>query len=89
LCFKRHLKIFHSIAARVGGGSLISDMQGVAQRVAQHAERQSCEDELLAEAPDEFLDPITAVLMSDPVILPSSQVSIDRPTIARYVNFVP
>lgn len=70
--------------ARVGGADLLPDLQTVAQKVAQHAVRQSCEDELLAEAPDEFLDPITASIMMDPVILPASGVSIDRPVIARY-----
>jgi ubiquitin conjugation factor E4 B len=63
---------------------LLPDLQTVAQKVAQHAIRQGCEDELLAEAPDEFLDPITASIMMDPVILPASGVSIDRPVIARY-----
>jgi len=76
-------QLFIFSPARVGGGDLLPDLQTVAQKVAQHAVRQSCEDELLAEAPDEFLDPITAAIMMDPVILPSTGVSIDRPVIAR------
>lgn len=63
---------------------MLPDLQIVAQKVAQHAIRQGCEEELLSEAPDEFLDPITASIMMDPVILPASGVSIDRPVIARY-----
>ncbi|RPA95546.1 hypothetical protein L873DRAFT_1774205 [Choiromyces venosus 120613-1] len=35
----------------------------------------------LGEIPDEFLDPLMATLMEDPVILPSSKVTIDRQTI--------
>lgn len=39
----------------------------------------------LEDAPDEFLDPIMSTLMSDPVILPSSHVTVDRTTIARHL----
>jgi len=35
----------------------------------------------LGEIPDDFLDPLMATLMEDPVILPSSRVTIDRQTI--------
>jgi len=35
-------------------------------------------------APDEFLDPLTAALMEDPVVLPASRMVVDRSTIARY-----
>lgn len=43
------------------------------------------EDEILLDAPEEFLDPIMSTLMTDPVILPSSKITIDRQTIARLV----
>ena len=33
------------------------------------------------DAPEEFIDPITAEIMNDPVILPSSKVVLDRTTI--------
>lgn len=46
--------------------------------------RQMEEDEMLPDAPDDFLDPIMSTLMRDPVILPSSQIVVDRTTIARY-----
>ena len=36
-----------------------------------------------AAPPDEFLDPLTAALMEDPVILPNSRMVVDRSTIAR------
>ncbi|XP_059482914.1 ubiquitin conjugation factor E4 A [Neocloeon triangulifer] len=74
-----------NVLSRVGGGDLLSDLHNIAQKVAKHAVQQSIEDELLAEAPDEFLDPITAAIMIDPVILPSSGVSIDRAVIARHL----
>ena len=39
----------------------------------------------LGEIPDEFLDPLMFTLMEDPVILPSSRVSIDRSTIKAHL----
>ncbi|XP_072992148.1 probable ubiquitin conjugation factor E4 [Typha latifolia] len=39
----------------------------------------------LGEIPDEFLDPIQYTLMKDPVILPSSKVTIDRIVIQRHL----
>ncbi|KAK9316989.1 ubiquitin elongating factor core-domain-containing protein [Lipomyces starkeyi] len=42
-------------------------------------------EEELGEIPDEFLDPLMYTLMEDPVILPSSSVSIDRATIKSHL----
>ncbi|KAL3597053.1 hypothetical protein D5086_008690 [Populus alba] len=39
----------------------------------------------LGEIPDEFLDPIQCTLMKDPVILPSSRTTVDRPVIQRHL----
>ena len=39
----------------------------------------------LGEIPDEFLDPLMFTLMEDPVILPSSKISIDRSTIKAHL----
>ncbi|PRQ32515.1 putative aminoacyltransferase, E1 ubiquitin-activating enzyme [Rosa chinensis] len=39
----------------------------------------------LGDIPDEFLDPIQYTLMKDPVILPSSRITIDRPVIQRHL----
>ncbi|PNH06613.1 Acetyl-coenzyme A carboxylase carboxyl transferase subunit alpha, chloroplastic, partial [Tetrabaena socialis] len=36
------------------------------------------------EVPEDFLDPITSAIMADPVVLPDSQVSVDRATIERH-----
>ena len=55
----------------------------MAHKVAEMASQQQTEEEILAEAPDEFLDPIMSTLMTDPVILPSSRTTVDRSTIAR------
>ncbi|XP_042517215.1 probable ubiquitin conjugation factor E4 [Macadamia integrifolia] len=40
---------------------------------------------VLGEIPDEFLDPIQYTLMKDPVILPSSRITVDRPVIQRHL----
>ncbi|CAM0879382.1 unnamed protein product [Alopecurus aequalis] len=40
---------------------------------------------ILGDIPDEFLDPIQYTLMEDPVILPSSRVTVDRPVIVRHL----
>jgi len=39
----------------------------------------------VADAPEEFLDPIMGTLMVDPVILPNSKTNIDRAVIARHL----
>lgn len=39
----------------------------------------------LGEVPDEFLDPLMFTVMEDPVILPSSKISIDRSTIKAHL----
>lgn len=64
---------------------LIVDLMQVASRVAELGTQQNAEDEVLAEAPEEFYDPILSTLMTDPVILPSSKTTCDRSTIARFV----
>jgi ubiquitin conjugation factor E4 B len=40
---------------------------------------------MLADAPDDFVDPIDAVLMTDPVILPSSGLRMERASILRHL----
>lgn len=74
---------FISSSARIGGADLVSELDTVSVEVARLAALQQTDEELLAEAPEEFLDPIMSTLMTDPVILPSSKINIDRTTIAR------
>ncbi|KAJ6171979.1 hypothetical protein N7470_001046 [Penicillium chermesinum] len=52
-------------------------------QTAKELDEQAEED--LGEIPDEFLDPLMYTLMEDPVILPSSRVSIDRATIRSHL----
>lgn len=63
---------------------MIGSLEEVAERVAKIAEQRQRDEEMLANAPEEFLDPIMSTLMKDPVTLPSSRTTVDRTTIARY-----
>ena len=52
-------------------------------REAKEIEDQAEED--MGEIPDDFLDPIMATLMEDPVILPVSKTIVDRSTIRSHL----
>ncbi|MCO5585316.1 hypothetical protein L7F22_039249 [Adiantum nelumboides] len=67
-----------------GGPELevIKSMVGQVEKVRQE---EAEEDEELGEIPDEFLDPLMATLMTDPVILPSSKAILDRSTIKSHL----
>lgn len=53
----------------------------LAQKCAAAKALDEQEEEDLGDIPDEFLDPLLADLMTDPVILPSSKNTVDRSTI--------
>lgn len=74
-----------NILIRIGGGQLIGDMSEFAAKVKRMGAQYKEEQELLADAPEEYLDPIISTLMTDPVVLPSSKVTVDRSTIARHL----
>ncbi|XP_045772732.1 ubiquitin conjugation factor E4 A [Maniola jurtina] len=74
-----------AVLVRIGGGGLITSLQEVAARVSTLAEQRQRDEEILANAPEEFLDPIMSTLMLDPVTLPSSRTTVDRTTIARHL----
>ena len=61
----------------------------IAENVAASVQKMAAEnlkdDELFADAPDEFLDPIMSHIMQDPVRLPNSGQIVDRSTIARHI----
>lgn len=63
---------------------ILGDLDEFAKKVEKVALQKKEEEEILVDAPDEFLDPIMSTLMMDPVILPSSKTVVDRQTIARY-----
>lgn len=59
----------------------IAALAKLAAMVEETKRREEEGEEELGEIPDDFLDPLMATLMEDPVILPSSKVTIDRQTI--------
>ncbi|XP_077578234.1 ubiquitin conjugation factor E4 A isoform X2 [Stigmatopora nigra] len=66
-------------------GDVIVAFGLLADKIKSHADRQQEEEETYLDAPEEFLDPIMSTLMLDPVLLPSSNVTVDRTTIARHL----
>lgn len=63
----------------------VSRLQSLHQRVAAHVENIAKVNDILANAPDEFLDPLLSTFMKDPVILPSSRTVVDRTTIQQHL----
>lgn len=74
------------IIVRIGGVGILGDLDQFAKSVEEAANQKREEDEILTGVPDEFLDPIMSTVMADPVVLPSSKITIDRQTIARYIS---
>lgn len=72
-------------AARIGGGQLIAEINELSMKIKRIEQQHRQDQEALADAPDMYLDPIMSTLMLDPVILPSSRVTVDRSTIARHL----
>jgi ubiquitin conjugation factor E4 B len=59
--------------------------QTLASNVAAAKAADEEEEMDLGEPPDEFVDPLMADLMNDPVILPSSKSTVDRSTIRSHL----
>lgn len=57
----------------------------LASRVAEAKAAEEEEEADLGDAPDEFMDPLMADLMTDPVLLPSSKTTVDRSTIRSHL----
>ncbi|XP_066587978.1 ubiquitin conjugation factor E4 A [Prorops nasuta] len=78
-------KLADNVLVRIGGVGILNELDQFAKNVEKAAYQKREEDEILNGAPEEFLDPIMSTLMTDPVILPSSRITIDRQTIARHL----
>ncbi|KAF9951757.1 hypothetical protein BGZ72_006781 [Mortierella alpina] len=63
----------------------ISKLKKLVQKVEDVRQQGADEEEELGEVPDEFLDPLLYTLMEDPVLLPTSNISIDRSTIKSHL----
>lgn len=78
-------KLADNVLVRIGGVGILGNLDQFAKSVEKAANQKREEDEILIGIPDEFLDPIMSTVMTDPVILPSSKITIDRQTIARHL----
>ncbi|OEL27750.1 putative ubiquitin conjugation factor E4 [Dichanthelium oligosanthes] len=75
-----------NILRRIGGDpQIINEFTQLAGKAKAAAFEAMDAEAILGDIPDEFLDPIQCTLMKDPVILPSSKVTIDRPVIIRHL----
>lgn len=78
-------KYAENTLVKISGGDLITEIIEFSDKVAEIEQRQKANDEALVNPPDDYLDPILSILMKDPVILPSSKVTVDRSTISRHL----
>ncbi|MBA0766682.1 hypothetical protein Gotri_015703 [Gossypium trilobum] len=74
------------VLRRIGeDGRIIQDFIELGAKAKAAASEAMDTEAALGDIPDEFLDPIQYTLMKDPVILPSSRITIDRPVIQRHL----
>ena len=74
-----------SVLLKVNRADLATNLAQVRDAVKDTQESLAAEEELLVDCPDQFLCPIMSVVMTDPVMLPSSKQIVDRTTIARHL----
>ncbi|KAF9194266.1 hypothetical protein BGZ51_000426 [Haplosporangium sp. Z 767] len=82
--------IFHKASRILEGRNLkspdeIAKLKRLVQKVEDVRQQGVEDEEELGEIPDEFLDPLLYTLMEDPVLLPTSNISIDRSTIKSHL----
>jgi ubiquitin conjugation factor E4 B len=63
----------------------IREWEQLAERIKAAKEAAELEEEDLGEIPDEYMDPLLATLMEDPVILPTSKQTLDRSTVRSHL----
>ncbi|XP_023530220.1 probable ubiquitin conjugation factor E4 [Cucurbita pepo subsp. pepo] len=74
------------VLRRIGeDGRIIQEFIALGNKAKDAASEAMDAEATLGDIPDEFLDPIQYTLMKDPVILPSSRITVDRPVIQRHL----
>lgn len=74
------------VLGRIGeDGRIIREFTDLGNKAKDAASEAMDAEATLGDIPDEFLDPIQYTLMKDPVILPSSRITVDRPVIQRHL----
>lgn len=56
-----------------------------ALKVTEAANKLQTMETSMGDVPEEFLDPLLGTIMNDPVILPNSQMTLDRTSIVRHL----
>jgi len=74
-----------NVLKKIGSHSQINGILLISEKAKEFTKEGTNEEEMFEGAPDCFFDPITSCVMHDPVILPSSKVTVDRTTIARHL----
>jgi len=63
----------------------LNDWQELSESIKAAKEEAEAEEADLGDIPDEYLDPLLATLMEDPVILPISRQTLDRNTVRSHL----
>ncbi|PVI07931.1 hypothetical protein DM02DRAFT_608538 [Periconia macrospinosa] len=63
----------------------LQEWDQLGERIRAVKEEHDMEDADLGDIPDEYLDPLLATLMEDPVILPVSRQTLDRSTVRSHL----
>ena len=67
------------------GGKSMENFESLSKKVETAARNVEDDEALTADAPEEYLDPITYTFMTDPVLLPTSNTVVDRSSIAQHL----
>ena len=63
----------------------MEELEALGLHVSAAAAAIEREDDLFADAPDDFVDQLTGAVMEDPITLPKSGVTLDRASIMRHL----
>lgn len=83
--FQKATSIFREKAAELKSPQELQMWTALGEKFKKAKEADDQAEEDLGEAPDEFLDPLMFTVMTDPVILPTSKITIDRSTIRSHL----
>ncbi|KAF9128678.1 hypothetical protein BGW39_004850 [Mortierella sp. 14UC] len=83
-------EIFYAASRILEGRNLkspdeIAKLARLVRKIEDVRLKEAQDEEELGDIPDEFLDPLLFTLMEDPVLLPTSNISIDRSTIKSHL----
>jgi ubiquitin conjugation factor E4 B len=73
------------VMRKIGKSELTIQLIQLNKKVKYYDIQRQQTEEIEADAPDEFHDPITDEIMTNPVKLPSSGIAVDRATIERHL----